>query len=452
MAEYDFDLFAIGGGSGGVRATRAASRYGARAALAEERDLGGTCVNVGCIPKKLLVYASHFREDFADARGFGWTPGDASFDWATLIANKDREIQRLNQVYANLLDQAGVARIEGRARLVDPHTVQVDERRYTARHIVVATGSWPERPELPGIEHAITSNEAFHLKELPRRMLIVGGGYIAVEFAGILHGLGARVTQLYRGPLFLRGFDRDLRECLAEEMRAKGVDLRFQSNVARIERRGDALEATCLDGSTLEADQILFATGRRPLTADLGLEALGIELGARGQIPVDAMSRTRVPSVFAIGDVTDRINLTPVALAEAEALARTLFGGAPAAPDHAGVPACVFSQPPLGAVGLTEEEARKKYSAIDVYKSRFRPLKNTLSGNPERALLKLVVDRGTQRLLGVHILGPDAGEILQGFAVALKMKATKADLDATVGIHPTAAEELVTMRTPVPEA
>ena len=452
MAEYDFDLFAIGGGSGGVRATRASARYGARAALAEEGALGGTCVNVGCIPKKLLVYASHFREDFADARGFGWTPGEASFDWGTLIANKDREIQRLNQVYANLLDQAGVARIEGHATLVDSHTVQVGERRFTARHIVIATGSWPEQPAIPGIEHAITSNEAFHLKELPRRTLIVGGGYIAVEFAGILHGLGSHVTQLYRGPLFLRGFDRDLREALAEEMRAKGVDLRFQANVARIERRGDALEATLEDGSTLEADRILFATGRRPLTAGLGLEALGIALGSRGQIPVDAMSRTRVPSVYAIGDVTDRINLTPVALAEAEALARTLFGGAPAAPDHGCVPACVFSQPALGAVGLTEEEARKKYGAIDVYRSRFRPLKNTLSGNPERALLKLVVDRGTQRLLGVHILGPDAGEILQGFAVALKMKATKADLDATVGIHPTAAEELVTMRTPVPDA
>ena len=452
MAEYDFDLFAIGGGSGGVRATRASARYGARAALAEERALGGTCVNVGCIPKKLLVYASHFREDFADARGYGWIPGEASFDWATLIANKDREIQRLNQVYAGLLDQAGVTRIEGHAHLVDPHTVQVGERRYTARHIVIATGSWPERPAIPGMEHAITSNEAFHLKELPRRTLIVGGGYIAVEFAGILHGLGSHVTQLYRGPLFLRGFDRDLREALAEEMRAKGIELRFQANVARIERRGDALAATLEDGSTLEADQVLFAIGRRPLTAALGLEALGIALGPRGQIPVDAMSRTLVPSVYAIGDVTDRINLTPVALAEAEALARTLFGGAGVAPDHGGVPACVFSQPPLGAVGLTEEDARKKYGAIDVYRSRFRPLKNTLSGNPERALLKLVVDRGTQRLLGVHILGPDAGEILQGFAVALKMKATKADLDATIGIHPTAAEELVTMRTPVPDA
>jgi glutathione reductase (NADPH) len=452
MAEYDFDLFAIGGGSGGVRATRASARYGARAALAEERALGGTCVNVGCIPKKLLVYASHFREDFADARGYGWTPGEASFDWATLIANKDREIQRLNQIYAGLLDQAGVTRIEGRAHLIDPHTVAVGERRYTARHIVIATGSWPERPAIPGIEHAITSNEAFHLKELPRRTLIVGGGYIAVEFAGILHGLGSHVTQLYRGPLFLRGFDRDLREALAEEMRAKGIDLRFQSNIARIERRGDALAATLEDGSTLEADQVLLAIGRSPLTAALGLEALGIALGARGQIPVDAMSRTVVPSVYAIGDVTDRINLTPVALAEAEALARTLFGGAGVAPDHAGVPACVFSQPPLGAVGLTEDDARKKYGAIDVYRSRFRPLKNTLSGNPERALLKLVVDRGTQRLLGVHILGPDAGEILQGFAVALKMKATKADLDATIGIHPTAAEELVTMRTPVPDA
>jgi glutathione reductase (NADPH) len=452
MAEYDFDLFAIGAGSGGVRVTRAAARYGARAAVAEERALGGTCVNVGCIPKKLLVYAAHFREDFADARGFGWSPGEASFDWATLIANKDREIERLNQVYASLLDQAGVKRIEGRARLVDPHTVRVGEQRFTAHHIVIATGGWPEKPAIPGIEHAITSNEAFHLKELPRRTLIVGGGYIAVEFAGILHGLGSHVTQLYRGPLFLRGFDRDLRTALAEEMRVKGIDLRFERNVTQIERRRDALRATLDDGSTLEADQILFATGRRPLTADLGLEALGIELGPHGRIPVDRMSRTAVPSVHAIGDVTDRINLTPVALAEAEALARTLFGGVPVAPDHTGVPACVFSQPPLGAVGLTEEQARTLHGAIDVYRSRFRPLKNTLSGNPERALLKLIVARETQCVLGVHILGPDAGEILQGFAVALKMKATKADLDATVGIHPTAAEELVTMRTPVPDA
>jgi len=451
MARYDYDLFTIGAGSGGVRASRMSAAFGARAAVVEERDLGGTCVNLGCVPKKLFVYASHFREEFEDAAGFGWKVGERRFDWPTLLRNKDREIARLNAVYARLLEESGVAHIQGRARVVDPHSVEVEGRRFTAENILVATGSWPCVPEIEGVEHAITSNEAFHLERLPARALIIGGGYIAVEFAGILHGLGVDVVQLYRGPLFLRGFDDDVRATLAAEMRKKGIDVRFDARAAKIEKRGSGIVATLEDGEVLEADLILNATGRLPLIRDLGLEDAGVELNAKGAVVVDPYSRSSVESIWAVGDVTDRINLTPVALAEGMALAKTLYGGAPTRPDYEGVPSAVFSQPPIGTVGLTEAAARERYGDIDVYRSRFRPLKHTLSGRDEQTMMKLVVDRASDRVVGCHMVGPDAGEIVQGFAVAMKCRATKAQFDATIGIHPTAAEEFVSLREPVRE-
>jgi len=447
VPKYDYDLFSIGAGSGGVRASRISAGYGARVAIAEERELGGTCVNVGCIPKKLLVYASAFRRDCEDSAGFGWTAPPASHDWKTLIQSKDIEINRLNGIYARLLDDAGVTRIEGRARLVDAHTVAVGGETYTAEHILVATGSWPSFPEIPGIEHAISSNEAFHLDRLPERPIVVGGGYIAVEFAGILHGLGAEVTQLYRGPLFLRGFDDDVRRHLAEELRGQGIDLRFESNIARIEKAGDGgLRATLEDGSTLEGDTILYATGRHPLTVDLGLESVGVKLAPSGAIEVDGYSRSSVPNVWAIGDVTDRINLTPVAIHEGMCLAATLFDGRPTQPCHENVPSAVFSQPPIGSVGLTEAQARAQFDAVDVYRTRFRELKHTLSGREERTLMKLVVDAASDRVVGAHMVGDHAGEVIQGVAIALVCGATKAQFDATIGIHPTSAEELVTLR------
>jgi glutathione reductase (NADPH) len=447
LARYDFDLFTIGAGSGGVRASRVSARYGARVAIAEEKELGGTCVNVGCIPKKLLVYASLFRRDVEDAVGFGWTTPPPSHDWRTLIRNKDAEIARLNGVYAKLLDDAGVTRIAGRARLVDAHTVAVGGERFTAEHILVATGGWPSLPEIPGIEHALTSNEMFHLDALPRRPIVVGGGYIAAEFAGILHGLGARVTQLYRGPLFLRGFDDDVRTHLAEELRRQGIDLRFDADIARIEKASDGmLRATLLDGSQLEADAVLFATGRHPLTRELGLEDAKVELRADGAIRVDEYSRTSVPNIWAIGDVTNRINLTPVAIHEGMCLAATLFDGRPTRPCHANVPSAVFSQPQVGSVGLTETQARERHGEIDVYRTSFRELKHTISGRAERTLMKLVVDAASDRVLGAHMVGDHAGEIIQGVAIALVCGATKAQFDATVGIHPTAAEEFVTLR------
>jgi glutathione reductase (NADPH) len=450
VASRDFDLFVIGAGSGGVRAARFSAQRGARVAVAEDRYLGGTCVNVGCVPKKLFVYAAHFREEMEDAsRGYGWTVGSTSFDWPTLRDNKTREIERLNGIYEGLLSDAGVRHVEGRATIVDPHTVDVDGTRYTSDNILVATGGWPTVPEFPGNELAITSNEAFYLEKLPRKALIVGGGYIAVEFACIFHGLGVDVTQLYRGPLFLRGFDDDVRTHLSEQVRTKGIDLRFETNVTALEKLDEGVRATLTDGSTMDVDQVLFATGRHPNSANLGLEAVGVELAGDGAIEVDAYSRTNVPSIWAIGDVTNRINLTPVAIHEGVCLAETLFADNPLSPDHENVPAAVFSQPPVGTVGLTEAQARDRFDAIDVYRSSFRALKHTLTEGAERTLMKLIVERASDRVVGMHMVGPEAGEIIQGFAVAIKMGATKADFDATIGVHPTSAEEFVTMRTPV---
>jgi glutathione reductase (NADPH) len=449
MAKYDYDLFVLGAGSGGVRASRMAAQYGARVAVADDGPLGGTCVNVGCIPKKLLVYAAHFHDDFEDARGFGWTVGEHTPDWKTLIANKNVEIQRLNDVYRRLLETAGAQLIEARAAVADVHTVIVGGKRYTSEYILIATGGWPDRPSIPGIEHTITSNEAFYLDELPRRVLIVGGGYVAVEFAGIFCGLGTQTTVVYRGPLFLRGFDDDIRSALAEEIRKKGVDLRFDADVERIERSGESVRAFLRDGSSIEADQILYATGRLPKTSGIGLEAAGVRLGPAGAVIVDEFSRSSVANIFAVGDCTDRLNLTPMAIAEGQAVAETLFNGKPTKPIHTGVPTAIFSQPPAATVGLSESVARTECSDIDIYRSSFRPLKHTLSGRDERAMMKLVVDGASDRVLGCHIVGADAAEIIQGFAVAMKCGATKAQFDATVGVHPTAAEELVTMRTKV---
>jgi len=450
VADREFDLFVIGAGSGGVRAARFSASRGARVAVAEDRYLGGTCVNVGCIPKKLFVYASHFRAEMEDAAsGFGWTVGPSSFDWPTLRDNKTREIERLNGVHEGLLRNAGVRHVEGRATIIDPHTVEVEGKRYSAENILVASGGWPTVPEIPGAELAITSNEVFYLDELPRKAIIVGGGYIAVEFACIFQGLGVDVTELYRGPLFLRGFDGDVRRHLAEQIRGRGIDLRFDTNVTAIKKTESGIRATLTDGSKLDADLILFATGRHPNTANLGLEEAGVEFGKAGAIAVDEYSRTNIPSIWAIGDVTNRINLTPVALHEGVCLSETLFNDNPRAPDHEYVPAAVFSQPPVGTVGLTEEEAREKFGAIEVYRSTFRALKHTLTNGKERTMMKLIVDRASDRVVGLHMVGPEAGEIVQGFAVAIKAGATKADFDATIGIHPTSAEEFVTMRTPV---
>ncbi len=426
-----------------MRASRVSAGYGARVAVAESGRLGGTCVNVGCIPKKLFAYAAHYREDFEVARSFGWTVGEPRFDWNTLLANKDREIARLNGVYESALVQAGVKILRGRATVLDAHTVQVNGARHTARHVLVATGSWPQVPAIPGRELAITSNEAFHLAQLPRRALVVGGGYIAVEFASIFNGLGVETTLAYRGARLLRGFDAELGTRLAEEMTKKGVALRLQANPAQLEQ---GIRVTYEDGAAQEVDLVMFATGRKPNTAGLGLEAAGVKLGADGAVLVDAYAKSSVDSIHAIGDITSRLNLTPVATAEGMALAKTLFDNQPTAMDHENVATAVFCDPNLATVGLSEEQARRRHGKVDVYKAAFRALKHTLGGHEERTFMKLVVDAASQRVLGAHMLGPEAAEIIQGVAIAVKLGATKAQFDATIGIHPTAAEEFVTMR------
>ncbi len=452
MADFDYDLFVIGAGSGGVRASRMAASYGARVGIAEERYLGGTCVNVGCVPKKLFVYAAHYREDFHDAEAYGWDAVTPGFTWQRLRDNKDAEIQRLNGVYGRLLGDAGVSLHEGRARLLDPHTVAIGNAEVRARHILIATGSWPFVPDIPGAEFAVTSNEMFHLDALPERAAVVGGGYIAVEFAGILAGLGVETSLIYRGPLFLRGFDDGVRAFVAEEISKKGVKLLFDTDVKRIEQRAPGDLRLHLDGaasSTLDAGLVLYATGRRPLIEGLGLEAAGVELDERGAIRVDEAFRTSVPHILALGDVIDRYQLTPVALAEGMAVARDLFRGEPAKVDYDAIPTAVFCQPNIGTVGPTEEQAREKFGEIKVFESVFRPMKHTMTGSEERTLMKLIVRSSDDRVVAAHMVGPDAGEIIQGLGVAIKAGATKAHFDATVGIHPTAAEEFVTMREPV---
>ena len=429
-----------------MRASRVSASYGARVGIAEPGRFGGTCVNVGCIPKKLFSYAAHWREDFQLARAYGWTVGEARFDWPTLLANKDREIARLNGVYERVLVNAGVEIHRARATVIGPNEVDVDGKRRSAKHILVATGSWPQLPALPGIEQAITSNEAFHLERLPRRAVVVGGGYIALEFASIFHGLGVDTTLAYRGRRLLRGFDAELGTRIAEEMSAKGVAIRFGCEPAALRKQSGEIEIEFTDGSIQRTDLVMFATGRRPNTAKLGLESAGVELAADGAVIVNKYSASSVPSIHAVGDVTNRINLTPVATAEAMWLARTLFRGEPTPVDHENVPTAVFANPNLATVGLSEEKARERFGALDVYKTSFRALKLTMSEQQERTFMKLVVDRASQRVVGAHMIGADAGEIIQGIAIAVKLGATKEEFDATIGIHPTAAEEFVTMR------
>ncbi len=448
MSSFDYDLFVIGAGSGGVRAGRIAARYGAKVAVAEEYRVGGTCVIRGCVPKKLLVYASKFAEEFEDAMGFGWTTDKVTFDWATLIENKDKEIDRLNKAYIRNLEGAGAELILERAVVEDAHTVKLASgRKVTARYILVATGAAPFVPRhLPGHELAITSNEAFHLERLPSRIVIVGGGYIAVEFAGIFSGLGVETILVYRGEQILRGFDEDLRSHLANEMRKKGIEIRLKCDVAKIERSGDGVRVTLNDGTGFGAGQVMFATGRIPNVTGLGLDVAGVELTPHMAVKVDAVSKTNVDSIYAVGDVTNRVNLTPVAIREGHAFADTVFGGKPVEVDHSMIPTAVFSQPEIGTVGMTEEQARQGFKSVDIYKTSFKPMKHTLSGRDERMLMKLVVDGDSDRVLGCHICGTDAGEMAQLLGISIRLGARKSDFDATMAVHPTAAEELVTMR------
>lgn len=449
MSDYDYDLLVIGAGSGGVRASRVAARLGAKVAVVEEHYLGGTCVNVGCVPKKLFVYASHYRDLFKAAASFGWQVDDPKFTWSQLLSNKDREINRLNEVYRRLLDVTGVTLIEERARILGPHKVSVGERELTAERMLIAVGGWPWKPDIPGIEFAITSNEAFFLKKLPESIVIVGGGYIAVEFAGIFNSLGVKTHLCYRGELFLRGFDSDLRACLAKEMAKKGVQLHFNTGIRAIEpcAEGD-YKVVGEKGEEWRVEQVMYATGRRPKTDDLGLENTTVQLQDDGAPIIDEYFQTHEPSIYALGDVTGPMELTPVALAQGQTLAQNLYGGEDRKLSYHNIPAAVFSQPSVATVGLTEEQAREQYSQIDIYKNSFRPMQYSLSDVDERVLVKLVVDRETDRVLGCHMLGPDAAEIVQGMAVALTAEATKKDFDRTIGIHPSMAEEFVTLRQP----
>ncbi len=449
MAEFDYDLFVIGAGSGGVRAARMAGGFGARVAVAEERYLGGTCVNVGCIPKKLFVYAAHYAEEFRDAAGYGWQVSEPNFNWNVLLNNKNNEINRLNNIYENLLKRNNVDIYDGRAIIEGPNTVRVNGENISAKRILVATGGWPHIPDIPGKEHVISSNEAFYIDTLPQRAVIVGGGYIAVEFAGIFHGLGVDTTLVYRGDLFLRGFDREMCQFLAEQLRAKGIKLLFNTLINGIELENSHYKVNLAGTRAISTDLVLYATGRRPNTTNLGLETAGVRLNNKRAIVVDDEYRSSVSSIYAIGDVTDRMNLTPVATAEGTTLANNLFNNQSRRVDYHDIPTCIFSQPNLGTVGLTEEQAREEYKNVDIYKSRFTSLKHTLTGNSEKTLIKLIVDRDTDKVLGAHMVGSEAGEIIQGIGIAIKAGATKAIFDTTIGIHPTSAEEFVTMREPV---
>lgn len=448
----DLDLFVIGAGSGGVACARRAASYGAKVAVCEESRIGGTCVNRGCIPKKLLVYASHFREEFEDAASYGWTLGKTEFDWSELVKAKDRELARLNGVYKRMLADSEVAYLPHHGTLVDAHHVKVENETYTARTVLIATGAWPTLPEVSGIDLAITSNEAFDLEKAPERIVIVGGGYIACEFAGIFNGLGVETLLLYRGEMILRGFDDDLRRRLAEGMREKGVDLRLETNVEKIEKEGQRLAATTARGEIIQTDQVMYATGRTPNTHGFGLPEAGVELDPQGALVVDRWSRTNVSNIYAIGDCTDRLKLTPVAIHEGRCLAETLYNDNPQMPDHRDVPTAIFSQPELGTTGLTETEARQECGAVDVYESSFRPLKHTLTGREGHMFMKLVVERESDHVVGCHVLGPGAGELIQLLGILVKSRVTKAQFDATISVHPTSAEEFVTMREPQPQA
>ncbi len=444
----DYDLFVIGAGSGGVRAARMAAGFGAKVAVAEDRYMGGTCVNVGCVPKKLYVYASEYSHAFEDARGFGWDSTTPDFNWATLRDNKKDEISRLNGIYRNMLDGVNVDTMNGRARIVDAHTVEVNDKQYSAEKILIATGGWPFVPDIPGSELAVNSNQVFDLESFPKRMVIVGGGYIAVEFAGIFNGLGADVTQFYRGPLFLRGFDPDIRAHAAQEISKSGVNLRFETDVESITETDDGLELQLSDGTSIGADAVLYATGRRPHLTDLGLENVNVELTGMGFIAVDEHFSTSEPSIFAVGDVIGGMELTPVALAEGMSFARRQFDKMNRDVEYDFIPTAVFCQPNIGTVGYTEDEAHAKFGHIRLFKSTFRAMKHTIGGRDEKTFMKLIVDKSTDRVVGVHMMGPDAGEIMQGIAIAMKAGATKAMFDNTIGIHPTAAEEFVSMREP----
>ncbi|MEE9454143.1 MAG: glutathione-disulfide reductase [Paracoccaceae bacterium] len=449
MAEYDFDLFVIGGGSGGVRAGRVAAQGGARVALAEEYRYGGTCVIRGCVPKKLMVYASSFSENFKDAKGFGWSVGETRFAWPKLRGAIDAELDRLEGLYRKGLTGNNVTTFDSRATLSGPHSVTLsDGQKITAKTILVATGGQPFVPNVKGAEHAITSNDVFLLEDLPPRILVVGGGYIACEFTGIFNGLGAGVTQFYRGAQILRGFDGEVRGHVAEEMIRKGVNLHVGTDVAEISKRSDGLHVTCTNGSVTVVDTVLYATGRIANTANMGLEDAGVKLGRKGEIIVDRFSQTATRSIYAVGDVTNRVNLTPVAIREAMAFVETVFNDNPTAMDHDMIATAVFTQPEIGTVGLGQEEADESFN-IEVYRATFRPMANILAGRDERMLMKLVVDKDTRRVLGCHIVGPSAGEMIQMAGIAIKMGATKEDFDRTVAVHPTAAEELVTMKVPV---
>jgi len=450
MSEFDVDLFVVGAGSGGVRAARIAANHGASVVVAEEYRVGGTCVIRGCVPKKLMVYASRFADDFHDAAGFGWTVGHPTFDWPTLIANKDMEIDRLERAYVANLERSKVKIVRSRAVLEDAHRVRLvaTGEVLRARHILIATGGWPSHgADIAGLEHVISSNEVFHLKELPKRILIQGGGYIAVEFAGIFRGLGSEVTLVYRGDNILRGFDDDVREHLRGEMEKRGIRVLTRKIVDAVEKVHHGLCVSLSNHESVTVDQVMFATGRRPNVAGIGLEKAGVALSEKGAIKVDKYSRTSVPHIYAVGDVTDRVNLTPVAIREGHAFADTVFGGKDVVVDHSDIPTAVFSEPEIGVIGLTEGEARERYARVDIYKSSFRSLKMTLAARDTRCFFKLVVDGESDRVLGCHIAGPDAGEMIQLVGIAIKMNATKADFDRVMAVHPTAAEELVTMRT-----
>ena len=451
LPQFDYDLITIGAGSGGVRASRLAAQTGARVAVVEESRVGGTCVLRGCVPKKLLVYAGHFADDFEDAAGYGWNVPEPGFDWPKLIAAKDKELDRLNNVYLRILGENKVDLIDGRAVITGEHSIEVAGKSYSAKNILVAVGGWPSTPEVPGIEHVISSNEALDLKQLPKRIVIVGAGYIAVEFAGIFNSLGVDVTLVLRADTILRGFDDDIRMCLADEMEKRGITVKTESVIRSIEKQDDLYSLRLAGGEIIETDLVMYATGRTPNTAGLGLEEVGVELNKKGAVVVDAFSSTAVDSIWAVGDVTDRANLTPVAIAEGVAFVETVFKDNPTAVDHGNIPTAVFSSPPIGTVGLTEQQAREQYGDIDVYVSRFRPMKYTLSGRDEQTFMKLIVDAGSDVVIGCHMMGLDAPEIIQGLGIAIKCGATKAQFDATVGIHPSAAEEFVTMREKRPD-